>query len=115
MANWKKVIVSGSNAELAELTLSNLSTQATENTVLTEPTDSQVDEYIDDINEPIKIAGSTFYASSILKEMLEQAYEDVRADLVEEVIEYSCDECGCEYDNEFDAECCCDVDFEEIY
>ena len=29
MANWKKVIVSGSNAELAELTLSNLSQQAT--------------------------------------------------------------------------------------
>ena len=35
MANWKKVIVSGSNAELAQLSLSNLSTQGSEDTVLT--------------------------------------------------------------------------------
>ena len=34
MANWKKVIVSGSSAELAQLSLSNLTTQATEDTVL---------------------------------------------------------------------------------
>ena len=35
MANWKKVIVSGSNAELAQLKLSDLSTQGSEDTVLT--------------------------------------------------------------------------------
>ena len=35
MANWKKVIVSGSNAELAQLSLTNLSEQASEDTVLT--------------------------------------------------------------------------------
>ena len=34
MANWKKVIVSGSNAELAQLSLSDLSAQPTEDTVL---------------------------------------------------------------------------------
>ena len=35
MANWKKVIVSGSNAELAQLSLSDLSSQPSEGTVLT--------------------------------------------------------------------------------
>ena len=35
MANWKKVIVSGSNAELAQLSLSDLSAQPSEGTVLT--------------------------------------------------------------------------------
>ena len=35
MANWKKVIVSGSIAELAGLELSNLSAQPAEGTVLT--------------------------------------------------------------------------------
>ena len=34
MANWKKVVVSGSAADLANLSLSNLSTQGSEDTVL---------------------------------------------------------------------------------
>ena len=34
MANWKKVIVSGSDAELAKVSLTNLATQASEETVL---------------------------------------------------------------------------------
>ena len=34
MANWKKVIVSGSIAELAELSLSSLPAKPSENTVL---------------------------------------------------------------------------------
>ena len=34
MANWKKVIVSGSNAELAQLSLTDLSVQGSEETTL---------------------------------------------------------------------------------
>ena len=34
MPNWKKVVLSGSNAELNELKLTGLSTQGSENTTL---------------------------------------------------------------------------------
>ncbi len=84
-----------------------------ERTILSTVTDEEVDTHLDDNNSEIIIAGSTFYASAIMKQMDEVAYEQIRNDLAEEVIEYSCDECGCEYDNEFDAECCCDIEDEE--
>jgi len=47
------------------------------------------------------------------KDGFKVSYEQIRDDLAEEVVEYSCDECGCEYDNEFDAECCSDIEDEE--
>jgi len=85
----------------------------TEFTREVEPSDDRLDEILDEIYPSIEIAGSCFYASDILKEMRPNDYETVRLDYTEEETFYSCDECGSEYDNEFDAECCCDIEDEE--
>ena len=42
MPNWKKVILSGSNAELNEIKLTGLSTQGSENTTLVINSDGTV-------------------------------------------------------------------------
>jgi hypothetical protein len=78
-----------------------------------ELTDDRLDEIIDELYPSVTIAGSFFYASDILREQDPDAYEQFRADNVDEETCYSCDECGYEYDNEFDAECCCDDEDEE--
>ena len=78
-----------------------------------ELTDDRLDEIIDELFPSVTIAGSFFYASDILREQDPDTYEQFRADNPEEVTIYSCDECGSEYDNEFMAECCCDIEDEE--
>jgi hypothetical protein len=82
----------------------------TESTITKEITDCEFNDILDEAGE-VTIAGTNFWPSDILKEMRPNDYEHLKSDYDFEAIEYTCDECGCEFDNEFDAECCC-PDFE---
>jgi len=68
----------------------------------------------DDYENEIKIGYSTFSRFDILKTMSPTDFQYACDDLQEEETYYSCDCCGEEFDNEFDAELCCD-DEEETY
>ena len=86
----------------------------TETTIIKEISDKEFDDILDEQGEVI-IAGTRFWPSEILKEMRPNDYDSLKSDYDYEEIEYTCDECGYQYDNEFDAECCCDEGDEETY
>jgi len=67
---------------------------------------SQLLEYEDDVI----ISGVSFSRFDILKEMDPIAFSEACSDLQEEEIMYYCDECGSEYESEYEAECCCPDD-----
>jgi hypothetical protein len=76
-----------------------------------EYTDEMFEEQIDELYPEVRIGGSVFYASDILKEMAPNDYDCMKADMDpnEEEIYYECNNCGSEYDYEYDAEVCCEV------
>ena len=78
-----------------------------------ELSDEELDYKIDELYPEVKIAGNVFYASDILKELAPLDYEMTRSNFEEEETIYVCDECGEEFDDEFEAECCCDIDEDE--
>ena len=69
------------------------------------------DSYLDECGDII-IAGIHFNRSHILKELDPIAYGCLTNELQEYEIRYECDECGAEYEDEYDAECCCDEEEE---
>jgi len=75
--------------------------------------DEDLDYMIDDIYPEVIIAGSAFYASDILKELDPICYEMIREELEKKETVYICNECGEEYDDEFEAESCCDIEEDE--
>jgi len=76
--------------------------------------DDIADSFLDEQGEVV-IAGIYFDRSQILKELDPIAYQQLKNELQEYKTIYECDECGCEYDCEYDAECCCEdeEDYEE--
>jgi hypothetical protein len=85
----------------------------TESTIIKEISECEFNDILDEAGE-VTIAGTSFWPSDILKEMRPNDYEMLKSEYDYEEIEYTCDECGCEYNNEFDAECCCDIEDEDI-
>jgi len=85
----------------------------TERLEFEELSDEDLDYRIDDLYPEVIIGNIRFYASDIIKNMSPNDYEMIRNDFEEEVTVYDCDNCGCTYDNELDAECCCDIEDEE--
>jgi len=78
-------------------------------TIIKEISDSEFDEILNEQGE-VTIAGTSFWPSDILKEMRPNDYKSLKSEYDYEENVYTCDECGCEYDNEFDAEYCCDIE-----
>jgi aminoglycoside N3'-acetyltransferase len=74
-------------------------------------TDEELEEQLEqllDCEGDVIIAGYSFSRFDILKEMDPIAFDQALSELQEEVTMYSCDECGCEYECEYYAECCCE-------
>jgi hypothetical protein len=76
-----------------------------------EYTDEVFEEQIDELYPEIRIGEGIFYASDILKKMDPIAYDCLKADMDphEEETYYECNNCGSEYEYEYDAEVCCEV------
>jgi len=85
-------------------------------TIVEKYTEAELEELLRQLLEcedDIVIMGNTFSRFDILKEMSPNDFKMACDELQEDVVEYTCDECGCEYDNELDAELCCDCEEEE--
>jgi len=70
------------------------------------------DDFLDEQGEVV-IAGITFNCSYILKELDAIAYSCLKDELQEYKTVYECDNCGEQFDCEYDAECCCEDEEDE--
>ena len=73
------------------------------------------DEHLDEVHPLIQIGNCTFYPSEVLKTCDPIAYETY-FDEVDFIFDtnYKCPICGIEYDNEYDAQFCCQKETEDI-
>ena len=68
------------------------------------------DDYEEELNElygPVNVCGIEFDSGRILRELDPIAFN---CGIADKPTEYSCDECGCKYDTEEEAEECCKED-----
>jgi len=83
-----------------------------------DPSEERFDDYLDSVYGPVNVCGYTYVAFQVLKEVDPTAYDADYSEYCTDNQVYICGECGEEYDNEDDAEDCCqpeEMDDEEDY